>query len=144
MTYFKKNLRLLRKRKGLKQDELANQLGLKRWNVTAYERGVAKPPLNILLKIAGFFEQDLTQLLNADLSDEKSTEIPENNTTKHQNTPHNLSSKYEELQLFELQQRQKFHEDVNRIGNSLERILDLLKVFPGIIKSKQENKKASN
>ncbi len=135
MNCFKENLRVLRKGKGLKQEELATILGLKRWNITAYERGVAKPPLNVLLKIANYFQIELNLLLSTTLPNEdlRGTSV---NKKKHKLDidQNSLALKYKELQMFEVKQKQQFNNDVHRIGNSLERILKLLQKLPSLKK----------
>lgn len=50
------NLRYLRKSKQLSQQELANQLGISRSNVAAYERGNAEPNAQRLMKMANYFD----------------------------------------------------------------------------------------
>jgi transcriptional regulator with XRE-family HTH domain len=55
MTLISKNLRHLRKEKGLTQDQLADLLGIKRSLVGAYEEGRAEPPIQNLKNITKVF-----------------------------------------------------------------------------------------
>lgn len=66
--YFRKNLALLRRRAGLTQQGLAEQLGLKRSVITSYEGGKAGPSVKSLLLLARFFALSLDELVLQDLS----------------------------------------------------------------------------
>ncbi len=66
--YFSQNIKLLRKRRGKTQDDLAFTLGLKRPTLSGYENGVAEPGLEILLKFSAYFNIALDTLLKIDLS----------------------------------------------------------------------------
>ena len=50
------NLKLLRKRKGVSQEELAVDLGLTRSSYSGYENGVAEPNLATLIKIIEYYQ----------------------------------------------------------------------------------------
>lgn len=63
--YFSQNLQLLRKVKGLKQDEIQ---GFKGPQWSNYERGESKPNFDDLVAISKFFEINIDDLLNKDLS----------------------------------------------------------------------------
>jgi len=65
------NIRVLRKRLGLSQEELAHRVGgLNRGNIASYEKGTAEPKLCNLLRLAGFFNVSILDLTQRDLSDE--------------------------------------------------------------------------
>ncbi len=66
--YFSQNIKLLRKRRGKTQDDLAFALGLKRPTLSGYENAVAEPGLEILLKFSSYFNIALDTLLKIDLS----------------------------------------------------------------------------
>ncbi|ASS67979.1 MULTISPECIES: helix-turn-helix domain-containing protein [unclassified Paenibacillus] len=53
---FARNLLRLREERGWTQYELADRLGIKRARYNAWENGLAKPRLDMLIKLAGFFE----------------------------------------------------------------------------------------
>lgn len=65
------NIRFLRKRMNLSQEELANKLGLNRGNIASYENGSAEPKICNLLKMAGLFEVSIFNLTKSDLSNEE-------------------------------------------------------------------------
>lgn len=46
------NIRIMRESRGLSQSELAEQIGLQKQNVSAYERGVKVPTVEKLVAIA--------------------------------------------------------------------------------------------
>ena len=70
MSQFSENLKILRKKRGLTQSEMAQKLGLNRPQLGSYEEGRAEPKLEALQNMAHYFKLSLDQLVNADLSDE--------------------------------------------------------------------------
>lgn len=66
--YFSTNIKLLRKRRGKTQEDLAFALDLKRPTLSGYENGVAEPGLDILLKFSSYFNIALDTLLKIDLA----------------------------------------------------------------------------
>lgn len=66
--YFKKNIKLLRKRKGRTQDEVAFTLEMKRPTLSGYENGVAQPNLNALIQFSGYYGIAIDTLVKVDLS----------------------------------------------------------------------------
>jgi transcriptional regulator with XRE-family HTH domain len=66
------NIKYLRKQKGWTQQDLADQLEVKRPLIGSYEEGRADPRLNTLLRISELFEVSADELLSLDLSTNKS------------------------------------------------------------------------
>lgn len=66
--YFDSNIKLLRKRKKLTQDEVAAQLQMKRSTLSGYENKVAQPGLDILLLFSAYYTIAIDTLLKVDLS----------------------------------------------------------------------------
>lgn len=66
--YFDSNIKLLRKRKKRTQDEVAEQLRMKRSTLSGYENRVAQPGLEILLLFSDYYRIALDTLLKVDLS----------------------------------------------------------------------------
>ena len=63
------NLKFLRNRKKISQDELAGNLGITRAKLNSHENGLSKnPPLEDLIKIADYFHIAVDTLLKVDLS----------------------------------------------------------------------------
>lgn len=62
------NLRCMRKRLGLSQDELAQHVGLNRGNIASYEKGSAEPKLCNLLRLSHFLGVSIHDLTRSDLS----------------------------------------------------------------------------
>ncbi|MCH8555172.1 MAG: helix-turn-helix domain-containing protein [Schleiferiaceae bacterium] len=62
------NLKVLRKRKRLSQEDLAQELELTRSTLSAYENQMAEPNVSTLLRIANYFKISLDRLLRQDLS----------------------------------------------------------------------------
>lgn len=63
MAAFKDVLRYLRESKGLKQEELADKIGVSYAAVSNYERGKRIPKMETLESIADFFNVDMNYLL---------------------------------------------------------------------------------
>lgn len=66
---FSSNLRYLRRKNGLSQDELANKLGYKSFTtIQKWESGVSEPSVSTLKIIADIFSVSMDQMINDDLS----------------------------------------------------------------------------
>jgi transcriptional regulator with XRE-family HTH domain len=66
--YFTYNIKILRKRKGRTQDEVAFSLKLKRSTLSGYENGVAQPGIEILIAFSGYFNMSIDTMLKIDMS----------------------------------------------------------------------------
>jgi transcriptional regulator with XRE-family HTH domain len=66
--YFTSNIKILRKRRGRTQDEVAYALNLKRSTLSGYENGVAQPGIEILISFSGYFNMSIDTLLKIDMS----------------------------------------------------------------------------
>src|SRR5690606_16150856 len=62
-----KNLRYLRKQKGLTQSDIAEKLDIKRTMISAYEEGRSEPKLTTLNVLADIFSISVDELLNRDI-----------------------------------------------------------------------------
>jgi len=65
-----KNIRALRKRLSMSQEELGQKIGLNRGNIASYENGTAEPRICNLIKLANLFAVSLKDLTLCDLSQE--------------------------------------------------------------------------
>ena len=68
MSLISENLKHLRKKLGLTQEQMAEQLGIKRSLLGAYEEGRADPRISNLLKFAEIFSLPVDQLISIDLT----------------------------------------------------------------------------
>lgn len=68
MSFIPQNLRYLRKLAELSQQALAKKVGLNRGNIASYEKGAAEPNTKNLLKIVRFFNIDVIDFVEKDLS----------------------------------------------------------------------------
>lgn len=66
-VYFGENIRTLRKLSGITQQKLAEELGVGRPRVGAWEEGRAEPPLTIVLAIAKHFGVTPSELIGKNL-----------------------------------------------------------------------------
>lgn len=69
------NIKLLRKTKGLTQDELAIRLNVVRQTVSKWEKGYSVPDAEMLQKIAEVFEVDVSQLLGAPINQNENVDV---------------------------------------------------------------------
>jgi transcriptional regulator with XRE-family HTH domain len=68
MSYFGKNIKLLRKRRGRTQDDIAFALEMKRSTLSGYENGVAQPGLDSLAAFSRYFNVSIDTLVKTDLN----------------------------------------------------------------------------
>jgi transcriptional regulator with XRE-family HTH domain len=71
-----RNLKILRKKLGYTQAQLAEKLGVKRSLIGAYEERRAEPKLSTLVNMARLFDISLDQLITEDLSQEQQQQQP--------------------------------------------------------------------
>jgi transcriptional regulator with XRE-family HTH domain len=68
MMYFSSNIKLLRKRLGRTQDDIAFSLNMKRSTLSGYENGIAEPGLEPLMAFSRHFKISIDTLVKEDLS----------------------------------------------------------------------------
>ncbi len=74
------NLKFLRKKRGLTQQQFADQLEIKRASVGAYEEDRAEPKYELLKKIADFYDITMDELVN-DVINDKWKPTPKSNAS---------------------------------------------------------------
>lgn len=65
--YFGSNVQFLRKRRKISQEDLSNELNVKRSSLSGYELGNSEPNFETLLRFSEFFRISLDKLLKIDL-----------------------------------------------------------------------------
>ncbi len=65
--FFSSNLKLLRKRRGKTQEDLATILGLKRPTLNNYENRVSQPTIDVLISSSNYFNVSIDTLVKVDL-----------------------------------------------------------------------------
>jgi transcriptional regulator with XRE-family HTH domain len=65
--YLSSNVKFLRKRKNLSQEEMAIAIDSKRSVLNSYENNIASPPLEMAMRISDYFKISLDTLLRIDL-----------------------------------------------------------------------------
>ena len=65
-----KNIAFFRKKKGLSQEDLADQLEISRSAIGSYEEGRSHPKISLLIKIADSFEITIDDLIRIDFKKE--------------------------------------------------------------------------
>ncbi len=76
--YFSSNIKFLRRRKRLVQDDLANALNMKRSTLSGYENNVANPSIENLIAFSDYFNIAIDTLIRvniAELSESQLTEL---------------------------------------------------------------------
>ena len=73
--YFDSNIKLLRKRRKLTQDEVAEQLSMKRSTLSGYENRVAQPGLDVLLLFSSYYKISVDTILKVDLGKLSETQL---------------------------------------------------------------------
>ena len=68
MNFLSSNLRFLRKRRKLSQQQLADDLGVKRSNIAAYETKNVEPRLSLINDMAQYFDLPLEHLVMTDIA----------------------------------------------------------------------------
>ena len=66
--YFSTNIALLRRRRKTSQDDLSTSLNIPRSTWSGYERGVAQPNFETLIKISEYFKVSIDNILMPDLA----------------------------------------------------------------------------
>lgn len=66
MTFINENIKFLRKKEGLTQEQFSQKIGIKRSLVGAYEEGRAEPGYDNLIKMANLFKVSLDHLVQHD------------------------------------------------------------------------------
>ncbi len=67
-NFLAQNIRHLRKRLNISQEELTIRIGLNRGNIASYENGTAEPKICNLLKLAHIFGVSITDFTQKDLT----------------------------------------------------------------------------
>jgi transcriptional regulator with XRE-family HTH domain len=75
MSLINSNIRYLRKQKGLTQDAFANEIGVTRSVIGAYEEGRAEPKIKTMQVMADYFGLSMDQLVSVDLAEAAATHI---------------------------------------------------------------------
>lgn len=79
------NIRMLRKRLNLSQEELAGQVGLNRGNIASYENGSAEPRICSMVKLSHIFGISMVDLILHDLTDEHTFQMASTNFQQRNN-----------------------------------------------------------
>lgn len=84
MNYFAKNVRYLRKKFNMGQDELADKLGYKSYTtIQKWESSDSEPTLSTLHKIADIFNISINSLVDVNLENEGNKEELDNSIPSH-------------------------------------------------------------
>ena len=73
----KNNLKILRKRKGLSQEELSIKLHVVRQTISKWESGLSVPDAEMLIAISQIFETPVSELLGENLDEKEQNDLTE-------------------------------------------------------------------
>lgn len=138
-NFIARNIRLLRKRMGLSQQDLAERVGLNRGNIASYEAGTAEPKICKLLRISNLFEISTHDLTRYDLSEAGRLEraVQSFNESKHSDRERMdlLLERIEEIEVvmdsvknlytFRAQSLDLMHPDVKALSHYYEQIFSV-------------------
>ena len=68
---FQDNLKALRKKKGITQEELAARLNVVRQTISKWEKGLSVPDSELLIKLAEILEVSVSRLLGSKIEEEE-------------------------------------------------------------------------
>jgi len=113
MNNLSQNIRFLRKKQGLSQEEFAQKVGLNRGNIASYEKGIAEPKMENLLSIAKFFNISVLRLAEEPIFELKNTGVLVEKSEIILDEILNTVENDEQM----LNQVQQFDNSVNEIAN---------------------------
>ncbi len=123
MNFLSSNIRFLRKRLKLSQQQLADDLAVKRSNIAAYETKNVEPRLSLINRMAQYF--------NVPLEDIVITDLATVNVDGRQGGSHGASGiSHSSL------------EEIKVVSDKIQRMLDGFKVFYEFKRESNENTKA--
>ena len=70
-----KNLKIFRKRKGLTQENVAEDLNVVRQTVSKWEKGISVPDADMLIRLAEVLDVSVSELIGSDVADEKNEDM---------------------------------------------------------------------
>ena len=75
MITFFKNIKAIRKSKGLSQEELAIKLNVVRQTISKWEQGLSVPDADLLISISEVFETPVSTLLGETVAETKADDL---------------------------------------------------------------------
>lgn len=70
-----KNLKIFRKRKGLTQENVAEDLNVVRQTISKWEKGISVPDADMLIRLAEILDVSVSELIGSDVTDEKNEDM---------------------------------------------------------------------
>lgn len=70
-----KNLKIFRKRKGLTQENVAEDLNVVRQTISKWEKGISVPDADMLIRLAEILDVSVSELIGSDVADEKNEDM---------------------------------------------------------------------
>lgn len=69
------NLKIFRKRKGLTQENVAEDLNVVRQTISKWEKGISVPDADMLIRLAEVLDVSVNELIGSDVADEKNEDM---------------------------------------------------------------------
>lgn len=105
MSLISNNLKFLRKKENLTQEQMAQQVGIKRSLLGAYEEGRADPRISNLLKFSEIFNLSVDQLVGLDITTENGVDVK----------PHKKEQTKDELRVLSITVDKDDHENIELV-----------------------------
>ncbi len=83
MSILSSNIKFLRNKKGISQTALAEAVALKRGNIASYEKELAQPSVENVMKLADYFKVDINEIIKIDLSNDIISDSKRLNRKEH-------------------------------------------------------------
>lgn len=142
MNYFSKNIRILRIKHGYKQADMLDNIGIARTTWSSYENGVSQPDIDGILKIAAFFDIQVSTLLDKDLHQSDTAAIEKEN--ENQNTNYKSGNTAEEIGVQSLQMDQLISEVLQAKQQVIELQAETIRTLQALIESQLAELKPNN
>ncbi len=134
-TSFGKNLKYLRRLRGISQTELASQLALKRNNIASYESSIVEPNVSNFLKICTYFAVSPSTMLSVNLAEQPIISGPENSESEYLQSKvddftkqtNEMTKIYEGYSALKELKKEEANSESNILEKTLDDLLDLLK-----------------
>ena len=129
MKYLADNIRYLRKQLGLSQEKLADLLGLNRGNIASYEKGIAEPRIENLIKMMQIFKVEVKDLVEKDLTGIAKLNNEISSLKENTKYSENLVKREKERLLKKLVNRDERIQQFVQHSEEMNKILEGFKVF---------------
>lgn len=128
------NIKRLRKRKGLSQKQLANEVGLSEITIRRYERAINNPTTEVVEKIARVLGVSFSELVKEEIKDKKIKPFSPETLYKGEKHTREL-----QVELYFLHKNKRKYENIDNLSEGLsDEVLTYILLLEKIIKKTEE------